>query len=295
MIDLTPGSEDWRKLVTASKVSAILGVSPWESPRSVWHLMHGDLPASEQSRVQARGTHLEAGILNWYFADNPELSRVGSEVTLTRPDLPWAAATPDDIATTADGIRFPVDAKTDGRGDGWGEPGTDQVPLHYLCQAMWVMHLGGFDTFVFTRLGPYLERDEFPVAYDAELARDIEQRCHAFYLSLAADEPPELDGTTATYDAVRASVPIGEGDWEAPLVLARELVESRTAVSVAEQAHNLARSRILDSMGDAKRAMYAGVCVGQKQRTKAGAALYPPRKPVDLSIFTPEAPEATNE
>ena len=61
---IKPGSDRWNSLVTASKVSAILGLSPYESPRSLWHKMRGDIPAQPQTRAQARGTHLEAGILD---------------------------------------------------------------------------------------------------------------------------------------------------------------------------------------------------------------------------------------
>lgn len=291
---IKPGSAEWARLVTASKVAAILGVSPYESPRSLWHKMRGDIPAQAQTAVQARGHHLEAGVLNWFFADHPELTRAGGEQTVTREDLPWAAATPDDIATDPDGVPIPVDAKTVGRDDGeWGNPGTDQVPLHLLTQAMWVMHLGMFDRFIFTRLGPFLDRDEYPVAYDLELAADIEARCFAFWLSLADGEPPALDGRAETYDALRTVSPLGEGAWEAPEALARKLCETRAAVDTAESAYNLARSRVLDAMGDAKQVTYRGHVLGQKQKTKTGCALYPPRKDVDLSIFaTPDAPEA---
>lgn len=289
-----PGSDEWLRLVTASKVSAILGVSPYESPRSLWHKMRGDVPSPAQTSVQARGTYLESGILAWFFADHPELTRDGGEQTVTRDDLPWAAGTPDDIATTADGERVPVDAKSVGRDDGeWGEPGTDQVPLHLLTQAVWVMRLGGFRRFIFTRLGPFLERDDYEVAYDPALGADIEARCHAFWLSLHDGEPPALDRRLETYNALRVVVPVGEGTWEAPDDLARELCESRAGVDAAEGRYNLARSRVLDAMGDAKQVVWRGHVLGQKQRTKAGCALYPPRAGVDLSIFTtPDAPEA---
>lgn len=301
---IAPGTDEWLKLVTASKVSAILGVSPYESPRSLWHKMRGDIPPSAQTTVQARGHFLEGGVLDWFFADHPELIRAGGELTVCRDDLPWAAATPDDLATTAD-LRetFPVDAKTAGRGPSgedeaawWGEPGTDQVPLHLIPQAMWVMHLGGWKRFVFTRLGPYLDRDDYVVTYDAALAADIERRCHDFWQSLGSETPPPLDDTTHTYDAVRAVATVGDGDWECPPELAHELCRSRADIDDAQSRYNLARSRCIDLMGDAKRVVCAGQVLGQKQKTKTGTALYPPRKAVDIddlpAIDTPEAPEA---
>jgi hypothetical protein len=288
---IAPGSDEWLRLVTASKVSAILGVSPYESPRSLWHKMRGDIPADPQTTVQARGHFLEAGILDWYFADHPELSRFGGEMTVLRDDLTWAAATPDDVATTVDGREsFPVDAKTIGRDDpnegrDWGEPGTDQVPLHLVPQAMWVMHIGGWKRFVFTRLGPWLERDDYEVTYDPQLAADIEARCYEFVQSLGSATPPPLDDTIFTYDAVRAVAPIGDDDWECPPELAHELCRSRDDIKRAEARYNLARSRCIEQMGGFQRVVCAGQVLGQKQRTKAGAALYPPRKAVDIDAL----------
>lgn len=283
---LLPGSPEWLRVVSSSKVSAILGLSPYESPRSLWHKMRGDIPPEPQTSAQARGTYLEAGILDWYFADYPGLTRIGHETTVRRDDLPWAICSPDDVATDpATGDSFPVEVKTDGRGV-FGEPGTDQVPLHYVVQGMWTCHIGGWDRIVYPVLGPWLDRADYVVAYDPALAREIEQRCYAFYRSLGDDQAaPALDDTLATYDAIRAVAPIGDGDWECPPDLARDLCRARADIDTAQARHNLTRSRCLEAMGDAKRVVCGGQVLAQKQRTKSGTALYPPRRPVDLSLL----------
>lgn len=282
---IEPGHPGWATLITASKVSAVLGLSPWESPRSLWHRMRGELPPVDQTSAMARGLFLEDGIVRWFYADNPHLEQLGKR-TVTRPDLPWAAGTPDCVARDRDtGELIPVDAKTDAR-DTFGTPGTDEVPLPYVCQAMFVMHLGGWERFIFTRLGPFLERDEYEVAYDPALALEIEERCEAFYRSLSGDVPPDLDDTLATYEALRAVSTVGDGDWECPPAIARELCEARTGLAAAEARHNLARSVALEAMGDARRIVCAGQVLGQKQPTKSGKpALYPPRKAVDLDAL----------
>jgi hypothetical protein len=102
---------------------------------------------------------------------------------------------------------------------------------------------------------------------------------------------PPLDDTAATYDAVRAVAPIGDGDWECPPELAHELCRSRADVDHAEARYNLARSRCIEQMGEAKRAVCAGQVLGQKQKTKSGSALYPPRRPVDLAALPTHAQE----
>lgn len=285
---LVPGSAEWLKTISSSKVAAILGLSPWESPRSLWHKMHGDIPPEAQTSAQSRGTFLEAGLLAWFFADHPELTRLGGESTVRSERLPWASCSPDDIATDpVSGEQFPIEAKTDARGV-FGEPGTDEIPLYYLVQGLWTMHVGGWSKIVFPVLGPFLERQDYTMEYAplAELAADIEARCFAFWQSLQIDTPPELDGSVATYEALRSVSTAGDGDWECPPDLARELCQSRTDIAAAEGRHNLARSRVLDLMGDAKRVICGGQVLGQKQSTKSGKpALYPPRKAVDLDAL----------
>jgi putative phage-type endonuclease len=296
MSRLQPGSPEWLTKVTASKVAAILGLSPFESPRSLWDLMKGRRPADDPSDEMLRGQFLEEGILRWFFARHPELTRIGAEQTVTRPDLPWAAATPDDISTDARGQRVPVEAKTDARGDGWGTPGTDEIPLYYLTQCIWTMHIGGWDRIHVAALGPFLELAEYEVRYDADLAKDIEARCLAFYESLMANEPPPLDGHTATYESLRAVHPDIDPDLEVqiPPAAAWELLTAKQVEADAKTRHTLAKSVVLEAMGPARRATCAGQVIAQRQPTSSGKpALYHARKPVDLDALpTPDAPEA---
>lgn len=287
---LQPGSPEWLQKITASKVSAILGLSPFESPRSLWDLMKGRRPADEPSDEMLRGQFLEEGILRWFFARHPELQRMGSEQTVTRPDLPWAAATPDDIATHPDGELVPVEAKTDARGDGWGQPGTDEIPLYYLTQCVWTMHIGGWERIHVPCLGPFMDLAEYEVRYAdfADLAKDIEARCLAFYESLQADEPPALDGHTATYESLRAVHPDIEPGTEVEIhpADARELVEACAVEKAAKTRHLHAKSVVLEAMGSARRAVCAGQVIAQRQPTSSGKpALYHPRKPVDLDVL----------
>ena len=72
---LDPGSPGWLRLMTASKVAAILGVSQWDSPRSMWHRMRNELPAEPQSTVQSRGHYLEPAVLAWW-ADQRDVDAI---------------------------------------------------------------------------------------------------------------------------------------------------------------------------------------------------------------------------
>lgn len=258
---MIPGSPEWQRLITASKVAAILGVSPWASPRSTWHAMHGDLPREAQTTAQSRGHYLEPAILAWWrdqhgvvdgeFAEQPEYG-LGD----------WAAATPDMVACHPVDDNVLVEAKSTNQLDEWGDPGTDVIPAYYLCQTYWQMHVSGVHRCYVPIIGPRLEFAEYVVDYDAAIGADLEQRMRAFYDSLAAHEPPALDDTVATFNAVRKVHKDIDAGAEIELTEAEavELVAANGAVKAWEARLRLAKSTVLDRMG---RAQYA-VCNGQR-------------------------------
>ncbi|MER2224040.1 MAG: hypothetical protein ABS976_20875, partial [Rhodococcus sp. (in: high G+C Gram-positive bacteria)] len=47
-----PGSPEWLKLITASKIPSILGISRFKSQFSLWHEMAGNLPSEPIGMAQ---------------------------------------------------------------------------------------------------------------------------------------------------------------------------------------------------------------------------------------------------
>lgn len=289
---LTPGSPEWRRVVTASKVAAILGVSPYESPRSLWHLMRGDVvPDADATKVQSRGHYLEPAILAWWADQHPEMELTGRQVLVTKPGLDWAAANLDGFAVRRHGDgpeTAVVEAKSSDKDDEWGQQGTDEIPAYYAAQVIWAMHLSGARIAYVPIITSHLEFREYVVEYDADLAADIEARCAAFYASLTADVPPPFDDHVATYESLRRVHPDIEDGTEVELdpAVAREFVEATRGLKAATARATGAKSALLDALGRSKRAVCAGQVIAQRQNTAAGVpALYPARKAVDLDAL----------
>lgn len=294
-LDLTPGSDAWRRLVTASKVAAILGASPWESPRSLWLRMHGDVPWGETNAVQERGTYVEAAILAWWRDQHCEFEVLREQPTYKLGD--WAAATPDMVAYLTDpppvegqyvdGLERQtlVEAKSVAYDDEWGEPGTDQIPAYYYAQALWQLHMSGVSRCYVPILGPRLRFAEYVVEYDPEMGADLERRCRAFYDSLAADTPPPLDDTVATYEAVRRVHPdIDRGESvELDAEVAYALVAGNATAKIAERHLRGAKSAVLDRMGTAQYATCDGVRVARRQPRGDEVTFVVVGKPSDLT------------
>lgn len=264
-----PGSAEWAKLVTASKVAAIIGVSPWDSPRSMWHKMRGEVPTQVATDATRRGLYLEAGILAWWRDQHPEYPDTVEQYSAARPDLPWAGATPDLRADGADVVL--VDAKSSSEVDEWGDPGTDAIPTHYLTQAYWQLAMCPEAERVYIALlGPYLRFEEYVVERDEAIQADLIVRCAAFYESLSADVPPDLDDSVATFEVLR----VQRGDIAKGVAadvdpdFAAEWWTARATEDAAVDAARLADSRLMEAVGNAQYVTAGGVRFARQQSNR---------------------------
>lgn len=257
---LKPGSPEWYRSMSASKVAAVLGLSKWESPFSLWHRMAGLVEPEPQTVDQARGHYLEPAIAAWFADQHPEFV-VKPGACWRHGEHGWATASPDRqlYVDTRQGHR-PVgilEIKTDAGDYPWGKPGTDEIPVHYRAQVMWQMDVVGVDTCYVAVLSSYLEFREYVVHYDAEEAALIRGRCADFMRSLDEGRAPELDGSEATYTVVR-QLPDGVIDEaiDVPDDIAHAFTDAIYDVKAAEERKRLACARLLEHMGDHRQARW---------------------------------------
>lgn len=280
-----PGSVEWRRIVTASKVAGILGISPWESQVSVWYLMHGDVDGVEENAAMRRGNMLENAVLDWFLADHPHMKEEGRQQYCQLPDDPWAAATPDMHVVNTDSNEIElVDAKTTSDGDSWGTPGTDEVPPYYLASSLWQLAMApdAKRVHLAVLMGRPFDISYYVVERDDDVIGGLIDTCRAFYDTLDADVPPPLDGHPATFRTIKALHPSITKDAVVDLDPADviELVESIAATKAAEERERMARSVVLDAMGDAQFAYCNGIKVARRQGTKS-VSFVPVAKSID--------------
>lgn len=279
-----PGSPEWQRLVTASKVAAIVGLSPWDSPRSVWHVLRGEIPSDDgrNAAAKSRGQYLENGILDWWVDQHPEFAHVKRQFYRELGD--WAGATPDAAAWTTRPSRFTddlapdaiVDAKTARDDDEWGTPGTDEVPAYYAAQMQWAMHLTGAHRGYIALLTTRLDLREYVLDYDPEVAHGLVAICHRFWQSTHNENAaPPIDDTVATLTTLKRLHP--DVDTDAAVELdeptARAFIDATTGLKAAEAADREARSTVLERMGNARIATHNGVTVARRQPNGRGISL----------------------
>lgn len=277
---LTPGSPEWLQTISASKVAAILGISPWATPYSLWHAMAGTTPPEEQTQVQADGHYWEPHIREWFAAAHPEHD-VRETTTWRNDERPWQTADPD-------GLLYPADADMHTRATagleikavhdylgaaGWGKPGTDEVPDYYRVQGMWQCDTLGLDRVIFAVCGfrELMERKpaEYIVEYDAAEAAELRRIANAFRMSIAMGVEPRADyARDEDYRALKWKQREVSGAGIAiPDEIAVPWLEALLAADRAAEAEARTRGDLVAFLGDGKAAQWGNTLLGTRRRT----------------------------
>lgn len=254
-----PGSVEWYATISASKIAAILGVSPWESRYSLWHRMKGIIPAGGGNAATNRGHYLEPALLAWCADQHPEWQlRPGRG--FTAEDNPLHTATPDGVFTEP-GLRKPialVEAKSTVKSWEWGAEGTHEIPPYYRAQVAWQIHITGIDTVFVPVITEGLRFLEYVVTL-ADVEDDITfilDAVREWEALLAGDEPPATAGDTATYEAIRDAHPQIDGaDYVTDEDTATGFVDAVQAFALREKTAADRKNALFAAMGTARRAI----------------------------------------
>lgn len=198
--------EDRRGFIGGSDVAAILGLSPWGSPWSVWAEKTG-LVAPEHSDEQTErmeiGKDAERFLAEVFERHHVE---VGLKIALHPGELhdsQWRH-----LRGHADG--FVIEDETLRRDGGWEAKTAnelrpwDDVPAHYQCQAQVYMMLSGLDSWWFTVGFAGWKVKHYVVLADAEDQELIAKATEKFWTEhVLTGIPPEADGHPATSAAIK--------------------------------------------------------------------------------------------
>ena len=274
---IEPGSPEWLTTISASKIAAIVGLSPYESPFSMWHKMAGNVTDTINPEYARRGHALEPVVCQW-FADNHPDWQVSRCPSYAHPDQPLFTASPDRTVWLPDGTVGLLEAKTSAYADDWGAPGTDAIPPGYRAQVVWQMGVtGATRCYVQVLIGMGLTFAEYVVDFEPEEFDYLAKQATAFLATLpggSAERIPAIDDSSATYEAVRALHPeIADEDIEVPAPTVDRFEAAHDALKAAETEFTGAKSELLDAMSGARRALLAGRIVARRQPSKYGVSL----------------------
>lgn len=268
-----PGSAEWLTRMSASKVAAVMGLSPYESPFSLWHRMAGLIAPQEQTTAMSRGHYLEPAIAAWFADQHPDWQVTPAGTYVAADDERWAA-TPDRLVTTDAGELRLLECKSEGDDEAWGEPLSEDIPIHYRCQVQWQMAVTGARTTHVGLLSKYLRFAEYVVPFDAADAGALMAKAAVFMDSLPEGphpRRPDIDSHDRTYAAVRELHPgLDDPDVDLDLDVARRYCAAVTARKAAVTEETAAKSAVADAMGDARRALFAGDVIATRKSKNGG-------------------------
>lgn len=187
--------EEWLKARTkgigGSDAPAICGVSPWKSPYQVYLEKRGESDPQDDNEPMFWGRTLEPVIRQRYADVTGRTVTVPNEI-LVHPRHNWMIA---NIDGEVPGERI-LEVKTARYADGWGEPGSAEIPEAYIIQVQHYMIVRAYPVADVAALIGGNDFRIYTVHADAELQDLILQREADFWEMVKAGTPP--DPTTFT-------------------------------------------------------------------------------------------------
>lgn len=185
---LSPAELTFRKTgIGGSDAAAALGISPWASPCDLW--LEKTSPHAApllDNRFMYWGRLLEPLLIEEYSR------RTGFEVEPLRGirsnKYRWMLGNLDGRIKGEPRL---LEIKTAGSATGWGEPGSDEIPLHYGVQVHHYLTLTGFEV---ADVGVLIGGNDFRlyrVERDKLVSEELIEEEHAFWRLVETREPPE--------------------------------------------------------------------------------------------------------
>jgi putative phage-type endonuclease len=267
--EFTPGSPQWDEAraglcITATEIAAVMGLSPWQSPFSLWHKKAGQAtPPFEMTPAIEWGNRLEDAVAQKWLDEHQNTTEAAQAGTWRHRDREWQRATPDRIFVPLTGWEIEpgelprlLEVKTSPFGDGWGPAGTNEIPLHYQCQIQWQLDTLGLEVCHVAVLISGWDYREYTVEYDETDAKVMRDAAEAFLDTVRRGERPPIDGANATYQTLRAQ-PHGREDVDVqiPLDLAVRYDLAQDQAKGAATELTQIRGELLDAIGSGYRAV----------------------------------------
>jgi putative phage-type endonuclease len=271
------GSEEWHQVRTrrlgGSEVAAALGLSPWCSPFTLWHRKQGAVGQAVETPSMYWGKIHEPGVFRHFTTQHPEWSEQLWDPAGVMHADDWRIASPDRIG--------PVlwEGKTASAYDAWewGPDGSDEaeaIPPYYRVQCIWYMDVLDRHDMILSVLIDNSDYREYTVPWDDEEAADIRKRAWEFWQTVINNERPPLDAADSTYQTVRElHKDINGEDVQVPVEVGETYLRTDLELKAITKDFKLAKTTLLDHMGQAKRALIADTPVARRQRTGKGDAI----------------------
>ncbi len=300
MITKTPISdmthEQWleerKKSIGGSEIGAILGMNPWQSAYSLWAERTGRIPSFDGNLTTRLGSFLEEFVAK-LFEEQSGKPVTTTEYIYRNTDYEGLHASPDRLLVEEDAG---LEIKTTSAYNSGKFKGVE-FPQQYYAQAVQYMAvterrqwyiavlIGNTDFRIYHLTRDPMEKPDFCVASllveDSEIS-SLYEAALDFIECLEKDVPPAMDGSEATYDALREVYRNGGAD---PVQLygrdglAERWLQLKAHIKLLKDEQDTITNTLCADMGDAEVATTGDHKVTWK--FKAGAKRFDHKKAVE--------------
>lgn len=234
--------------IGGSDVAPLLGLSKWKTPLDVYLDKRGE-SAQEQADSEPMfwGRALEPVIRQTYADRTGRTVSVPTEI-LRHPTHAFMLANVDGLTDD----RRVFEAKTARTGDGWGDPGTDEVPDAYALQVQHYLAVTGFQIADVAVLIGGSDFRLYHIEADAGLQGDLIEAEAEFWQRVLDGNPPEPVTFSEVQQRFGLSATTGSVEADASTVAAWDaLRQIRAAMKSQEAAEDDLKAHLMRSLGDA--------------------------------------------
>lgn len=254
-----PGTPAHTRMITASKIPAILGIDPYRTQGDLWMEMSGlaepQEPDDDMRDAWAWGHTAEESLARWWQQHNPGWTlnpkrRGTTEIAYSDTDLDFPNLVTLDRRARRGDRYHRLEIKTSASARKWGERG-DDLPGDVAAQVIYQAGISGIEKGSVVALVS-ADRPQRPRIYDAPADPDIYEgivdAARAFYKTLGREEPPMPD--PALLDELAMPPTIDDESVEAPERALANYHATRAALAEAEDDHEQSKQALLAVLGD---------------------------------------------
>ena len=247
--------EEWlehrKKSIGGSDASAIIGMSKYSSPYTVWADKLGKLPPKEDNEAMRLGRDLEEYVAKRFTEATGKKVRRENNI-LINPDYPFAHANVDRMIIGEDaGFEAKTTSALNVKKFKNGE-----FPENYYCQCVHYLAVTGCKRWYLGVLVLGVEFKWFVIERDEDEIKALMKSEADFWQYVESQTPPMVDGSDSTSDTLRTIYPESNGDSISLMAYENDLKQFMTLSSllddIKEQKEEVA-NRIKAFMGDCSR------------------------------------------
>jgi putative phage-type endonuclease len=174
------------KGIGGTDASVVLGVSPYKTAFQLYQEKRGEIPPVAMNDAMRIGVALEPVVRGMYEEKTGRIVKVPGMMEMD--GYPYILANLDGI--TNDGRVLEI--KTAARSNGWGEQGSDEVPLHYGIQVQHYMMVTGLPVADLAVLIAGSDFRLYTIESDRSIHADILDASADFWNRVETGNPPPV-------------------------------------------------------------------------------------------------------